>query len=330
MRGGKRPGSGRKKGAIAPEEIRKSITVSLPVRLIASLRATGRVSGTIEDAITNHEISFKSTNQKRGCEMVYTIHETKNYRMFELLTNNRDAKKIGKLVDSMKKHGFIEAYPLHVYQTDDGKMIIKAGHHRFKAAMHLGIPVKYVITNDNATVYELEEGGVGNWTMEDYFNSYCKSRLYDYLAVKVYMEKTGIRLGCAIAMLGGQAASSSGNFRERFKSGTYKITKDQWHADVVASIVIAARKAGIFFYNNSNFVMAISKAVFVSAFSPVHFIKKIKKNNNLFHPQKGPVEYLQLIENIYNYREKNPIPLVFLANEAAKARNFATSSKKQQ
>ena len=86
------------------------------------------------------------------------VMETSDYKKFELLPFNRDVARTRRLRASMLQHGWISAYPMYVVKQSNGQLGIKAGHRRFVVARDLGIPVKYVICKDTATIFELESG----------------------------------------------------------------------------------------------------------------------------------------------------------------------------
>ena len=62
---------------------------------------------------------------------------TNNSGKFELCSFNRDLDKTQRIEESMKKHGYIPAYPIHCVKNGTGKFKIKAGHHRFYVARKL-------------------------------------------------------------------------------------------------------------------------------------------------------------------------------------------------
>jgi hypothetical protein len=121
------------------------------------------------------------------------LQSTKNYDLFELHDLNRDVERIEKLKTSMRRHGFINAYPMHVMKNGSGKLKVKAGHHRLSAAKDLGIPVYYVVSDDNASIQELENA-TNPWTMKDYLTSYVRQGRPEYIEVYKYVEETGISL----------------------------------------------------------------------------------------------------------------------------------------
>ena len=249
------------------------------------------------------------------------IKETRNYNLFEQHEVNRAVKKIGKLELSMKKNGWIDAYPMHVIENGGGKLKIKAGHHRFFVARKLGIPVKYVKCDDSSTIHELESATV-HWSLGDFMDSYINAGKKDYEAVERYHDQTGIPLTAVIALLSGRSASSSSK-AQMFKMGTYKLAKNQVHANRVKDIVMFMQDLKIKIASSAMFVSAISKILRVNQFSVSRFKRKLKSRKSMFEKQPSVVAYLMLIEKIYNFKSTNKLPLAFMAEEEAKRRAVA-------
>lgn len=247
------------------------------------------------------------------------VMQTRNYEMFELMPFNRDVEKTRHLERSMSEHGWIDAYPLHVKRNGGTKFLIKAGHHRYHVAKKLGIPVKFVICDDDATIHELEKATTG-WAMRDYLTSYCRLGKEDYIRVKSYCDTTGIGLTNAISMLGGHSAGT-GNFGNAFKDGTFKIKGGSRHAETVKNIVLHCQACGIKFASASLFVQAVSRVVQVGGFDIQRFKAKIKTFAQFMEKKANLQQYLELIEEIYNRQAREKIPLAFLATQAARERN---------
>ena len=254
------------------------------------------------------------------------IRSTKNYNRFEMMQFNRDVDKVEKLEQSMSRHGFIHAYPLHVVKNKREKLLIKAGHHRYVAAKKLGIPIKYTICNDEATIHELEEA-TKRWSLRDYLNSYVRCGMAAYLVVDKYINQTGISIGPAISMLGGQSAGSH-NHQVPFKRGEYKLG-DPTHAGIIADIVIHLKnKCNVPWGSNSLLVQALSKIAWVEMFKPTIFKHKAKTFSSLLEKQPNLISYIQMIENIYNRQAAKKIPLTFLAEEVAREREAGILKRK--
>lgn len=244
-----------------------------------------------------------------------TVQETSNYGRFELLEFNRKVENIKRLEESMRIHGWISAYPMHVVKNGNGKLKIKAGHHRFEVARKLGIPVKFVVCDDEADIYELERSTTP-WSVEDYLTSHISSGFHDYLVVKNYHEYTGIHLAQCISLLAGESASSM-NWLKRFKQSSYRLG-DPTHATIVGDIIVYCRKLSIPFATNSIFVQAVSKVVWVDEFDPNVLKNKIRSHRQIMVKQASKKDYVNLLDTVYNYKSTKKIPLAFLADEKAR------------
>lgn len=248
------------------------------------------------------------------------IKESKNYDHFELTDFNRNVDRIDPLVESMKKHGWIDAYPMKCSQNGGDKLKIEAGHHRFKAAQMLGIPVKYVVCKDNATIHELEKA-TNPWTLRHYFDSYCRQGREDYLRLKKFSIDSEINLPLCASMLIGETAGS-GNYNESIKNGTYKV-KSTTHAESVADMVRHCKESGVPFYKMNLFVVALSKILWVPEFNIERFKQKITAHHSIMEKKANLQLYLEMIEDVYNRQSSKKIPLALLATQLAKERSAA-------
>lgn len=239
--------------------------------------------------------------------------KTKNYSLFVQHAFNRDVTKTKKLEASMKAHGFIGAYPLHVEKLR-GKLVIKGGHHRFEVAQKLGLEIPYVICDDKASIHELEEA-TNNWNSKDYLLSFCRLGDPDYLAVKAFSEESGILITQSVNLLGGQLASS-GNFTKQFKRGEYSVSSNIIYANQVADIIKTIRSVHKW-GNTSSCVNSISRIIKAGEANFELFHKKIKSNINSLENKVTVDKFLYMWEEIYNKKSRGEkIPLVFLTNEA--------------
>jgi hypothetical protein len=251
--------------------------------------------------------------------MSSAIHATKKYNLFDLSDFNRDIsqKRVKQLMASFEKHGWIEAYPIHCVRGSDGRLKIKAGHHRFVAARALGIAVLYIVCDDEATLPELEKSNPA-WSFIDYLKAYARVGSADHQAVLDYSERTGIGIGQSASLLAGECASSS-NQSKRVKNGSYKLGP-QDHANRVAYLVMSTKEIGVPFATHPLFVSAISCVSKIPEFNPQTFLQRLATMPSLATKQATRDGYLDLIETIYNRKTQKRTALAFLAKEAARER----------
>lgn len=256
------------------------------------------------------------------------IEETKDYSKFELHQFNRNIGNTDRLVSSMKKYGWIPAFPMYVIRNGRGKFKIKAGHHRFEAARQLDIPVKYIVWEDDISIHELEHT-TSQWTLSDYLVSFVGCGRPDYLRVQDYIKRTGVDLASAISMLAGEQASSN-NQGPRFKFGTYRVANDTSHAELVGRIITRLKEIKAEGADHRNFTRALSRVCFVREFDVNRFLKQAEQHKYLFDRQSTMAGYMQVIEEVYNRQRQahHKLPLAFMADEQAAKRNAVQKHRK--
>lgn len=253
------------------------------------------------------------------------ILESNNYSLFEMCHLNRKVEKIKLLEASMRKHGFIAAYPLHVVKGADGKLHVKAGHHRLEVAKKLGITVKYVVCNDIATIHELE-CATKPWSLKDYLDSYCNEGKSDYIKLREYCNETNLSVSTGMCILTGLVAGSGGDHPIQFKSGKWAI-KTPNHSKMITEYLFICKNLGITCYRTSHFVNALTRILFVKEVDFNVLKDKTKKYKMLFEKKLNLDQYLGMFEEVYNRQSRNAIPLKFLSYEISKERQKATTFK---
>jgi hypothetical protein len=186
-----------------------------------------------------------------------------------------------------------------------------------EVAKKLGLPVFYVVTNDTATIVELEASH-RRWSLDDYLTAFHREGSADYSSIVEWGMRTGIPLSCCASMLHGVQAGSA-NVNKIIKSGKFKV-KDELHIFQVANICDAIKRQGHEWAVSRNFVNAVSMCVFCQEFDTNLMIEKTSANLGLLRKQGSTDQYLDMIESIYNSRSKNRVPIAFLAKNNAKAR----------
>jgi hypothetical protein len=247
--------------------------------------------------------------------------QTGDYSKFKLCNFNRDVKNTKELKASMASHGYIPAHPLHCVLVD-GMLHIKDGHHRFEVAKSLGIPVWYVVCDDEATIHDLQKTTT-SWKVADYADSYARSGRDEYQRVKQYQSETGIPLGMCISMLGGECATSSNKVKE-FKQGRFTITPEgEAHAAQMRTIILKLKELGI--SPGHILIMSLSRLLFVKEFSVTTFLERMAANSGELK-KFGNVEGQALnLEYIYNRNAKSHrLNIAFLADEVMNKRKIVS------
>lgn len=245
------------------------------------------------------------------------------YDKFELLEFNRDVKKTKHLEESMKKHGFLMAHPI-VVVADGNKYRIKAGHHRFTVACKLGLPFSFIVSDDTATIYELERATTV-WGSLDYLTSYVRQGLPDYITIKNLVDDSGIAVNALAAMLNGECAGSN-NINFVFKNGDFKV-KDTSHAEEVIKIVKLLKEVGSDWASTVTSVHAISRVLITGKIDSDRLKAKLRAYSAHLKKQRGIDNYMKQLEVAYNWRTQDKIPLVWITDMEMRNRSAINLAK---
>ena len=229
------------------------------------------------------------------------IHQTKHYNLFTKLEGNRNINKlhIKRLKNSIqKKHLFTVLIVNEHFNIIDGQ-------HRFEALKELGLPIHYIIIKG----YGLKEVQIlnansKNWSADDYLVGYCDLGKKDYIIYKDFKNKYGFGHNECQLLLAGRHIKGSGC---EFNTGTFKVinfSKAVKFADQIVSL-----KDFYNGYKRRSFVYAIITLLNNDNFDINCFNNKLKNQPNALTDCTSVKNYIILIEEIYNYRNRNKVSL---------------------
>lgn len=253
------------------------------------------------------------------------LQKTRNYGIF---TQNEEQRQINethvrRLASNMSAYGFIPSKPIQCYEKGDALVVVD-GHHRLNAAMLAGTSVFYVVESPKAQeTMAIENILVKKWGAMDYVRLYALRGKKSYQTLLYYYER-GIPITMAASMMINHSASS-GNATQSIANGTFTI-KTTTIIDRVDRIIQEFKE-----YNSAcksrAFIAALSKCVMWQKFDCDLFIKRLRENIMMLEKTSNSEQMLSQIESIYNFRSRNPIPLKFGVEDAAKKRGAVWVAK---
>lgn len=244
---------------------------------------------------------------------------TSNYKLFVVSEFNRPLRDRPDLRASMREHGFWSTHPLLV-KRKRSKLEIVAGHHRFATAAELGIPVCYrVVNGDMGSDPAGGEWTSKAWTMKDYLHAYCNKGSKHYMKLDEYIDRTGFGLTVSIRLLG-SSGIDTGGINASFKRGGFRVGKDLSIANAAEEISKAVAPISPRVGRNTRFIMAVISAMHVPEFDYRRFVSKVDINPGLVMPQPDTDCYLDMIQEIHNYKSRTKPPIAHMAREGARKR----------
>jgi hypothetical protein len=253
------------------------------------------------------------------------ILNTRNYRLFQNNSGeNRplDIKRHKKLLESMKKYGFLECFPIVVARNGGEHLTVKDGQHRLACAETLGLSVYYVEDKTNFDV-AIVNSTAKVWVPKDYAQKFAANGVKSYQEGLEFAERHSLPIGVAFALLGG--TTSFGNIVEQFYDGTFKI-KDRTWADAVASIYgpLTTMSAVV---KNARMLEACMAVCRVPDFDAKRLLANAERCREKLVSYSTRDAYLQMLEDIYNFGRKHLVGLKSAAMMAMRERNATVKAK---
>ena len=244
------------------------------------------------------------------------VNVSEDLGIFKLLKGNRppNPHHVKRLASSIEKFGML-ANPILV--NEDYEII--DGQHRYLAAKETGSPVYYII----AEGYALEQVHAlnmnqKNWTAIEFLNGYADMGIEDYVILKRFLKRhSWLRVYDAVAICSNvtkghiDIASHTGNEKSpsSFKEGIWK-AKDMGLAEINAN-KIKSIEPYFDAYNTSNFIQTMLWMFKNKNYNHDTFIQKLKLQPTALVRCTSRSQYKILIEEIYNYRNRNKVNLRF-------------------
>lgn len=253
------------------------------------------------------------------------ISATKNYRLFTRHSNeNRplDAPRHKRLLESMKRYGFLQCFPIVCFRDKNGNLVVKDGQHRLSFAETLGIPV-YWVEEDVDFDVAVVNCTAKIWVLRDYARKHAANGIRDYQEGIDFADQHGLPIGTAFALLAGTI--SFNNCQEHFVDGTFKV-KDQSWADAVAGIygpLVALSPV----LKNARFIEACMAACRVPTFEPKRLVSNAERCREKLVSFSTRDAYLDMVEQVYNFGRKQLLGLKALATMAMRERNIVAKAR---
>lgn len=240
------------------------------------------------------------------------MKQTTDYSMFKRHPNNRaiNALNVDKIKRSIQVKNLLEYRPIIV----DKNMQIIDGQHRLEAAKILNLPVFYQVQEQTGTedIFLLNANQKA-WNNEDFNNYYASKGIESYVKLKSFMEKSGLPLKDAFAVLG---VHRGGKETADFKEGRFEFPplemqlRAEAHLENIKLFIeyvtqkTAIRKSSI---SSSSLKRALVYFFNLKDLNFDLFMHKLERKLELFRPCTKTRDYLDVFASIYNWKNQNPI-----------------------
>ena len=259
-----------------------------------------------------------------------SVRMTTDYAQFKYIPGNRSMNQsnINAITNEILQHG--QQQPIIVneqYQIIDGQ-------HRLEACKNLKIAVQY-IKRKGATIEDVISTNIvgKKWTIEDYLNRFATEGKQDYIDLLEFVEVAkskgfsastavviarGVHLNDVYYMYDdGKIRGSGGRIQKTakrlynagngIKLGLFKMpNKDDAHKRL--NQIVAFNEWS--FYNKVSFVNAINQCMRIKEMDFNRLLQSARKYQRRFTNEATTENFIQMFEEIYNWRRHNKLPIV--------------------
>lgn len=236
------------------------------------------------------------------------IFETKDYSIFKFREDNRPIipNHVKKLAKRMSERGWL---PTSVV-TINGSGDIIDGQNRVTAAMSVGCPIRYKVVKGAGSDEMTEMNTLQkNWSPFDHLHKFVVKGNKNYVVFNNFITDYPMYKYTEVAMFLNNSMSSVK--RDTFESGEY-VVKNEKKAREWANNILELKPYFEKYYNKSIFVRAVIKIMSnKKEFVFEEFLHKVKLRPTKLVPCGTVEQYVELIEDIYNYRRSEKVNLRF-------------------
>jgi len=240
------------------------------------------------------------------------IEKTTNYEMFKKSSANRPISQtnLARIVSSIRSKNLLEFRPIIV----NDRMEVIDGQHRLEAAKVVGVEIWYKIDKESQTedilLLNLNQK---NWDLGDFLNYYTSSDKEEYVKFDAFIKKENVDIRQGLRLLN---VVRSHGFRN-FKSGDFKFPEGFEMVNVMNSLskykaiisLISLQKIdGSKICARHKFKTALLEMLKNEDLDFDVFKEKIAVNLDKVRFCAGANEYLNMLTQIYNWKNRNPLP----------------------
>lgn len=242
---------------------------------------------------------------------VYEIKSNnERYHSFRFINGNRmvNRSNVDKLKRSFREFGWI-GEPIVV----NSKFEIISGQHRYTAATELGIPIKYIITEDEVSIKAIQETSqaVRKWTKLDIARSFADEGNINYRnLIELYnqfvADRKIIPLNALLAVITRQYEVTS--LDKVMVNGELQLSIEDMNRYIVTLTDVencvkpikSNKKIGRFDYICKAVLFMLDSGADVSRLQ-----KRIEVGFGDIHSVSNVTQALELLEDVYNKRSSN-------------------------
>lgn len=232
---------------------------------------------------------------------IVTVIGTTNYAMFDLDLINRPVhpEYVGSLIQAITANNMLRSYPIVVAPSDDGRLKIRDGQHRFVVARILGVPIYYIV---DAEIKVEDIPAINNnqhrWKETDYLHFFRMQGKPEYIKFKAFMDEhpwITVKTAQDLTHYGDRSIKG-------FRTGTFECNDLEFAEEV--ALQIEQLKPYVSFAYETRFVYAVAMLNEHAGFSFGRLLRKLRFASAKVVKCVDTKQYMAMFTELYNFKSK--------------------------
>ena len=241
-------------------------------------------------------------------QLLVPIFKTDDYDKFLLVESNRFIRpnKIATLRVEIERNDLTDENEIKVVLSDNNRLIIVEGQHRFVTCMDMKLPIYYRFSRMTLDDIGLVNSVQDKWSLNDSLHHYCEREMHEYKVLAGFKKQYKYPISTLIGVLSGRNDKS---MLDEFRRGEFKVTQSLEMVHNVLGKIHQFKEFNDKVYRNRTFLNVYIDLLTHPEFDHDILIHKVKQVPSKFVFCTKVNDYLRMIEDIYNWHNSNPIKL---------------------
>ena len=232
------------------------------------------------------------------------LYKTDDYDKFNFIASNRNVSEfhVREIMEEIQRNDLTVENPVKINEAFD----IIEGQHTFLACKRLNIPVIYRFTNMMDSDIGLFNSVQKSWTYTDVLNHFCVKGYDDYKTLYEFYKRYPYPISTLVILFTGE---NTNKVLKDFRRGDFIITQNVDGVQRILNQLTEFKQFDDKVYRHKTFVLAYFDILTHPDFEHEKFVHKLSVIPERFSKCNNQKDYVRMVEDIFNYKNRNIIRL---------------------
>jgi hypothetical protein len=231
-------------------------------------------------------------------------YESTDYGKFKFVEANRDLNEhhVKEIMKEIENKDLRDEAPVKVSE----KYELMEGQHTFVSCERLNLPVKYIFSRMTVDDIGRYNGSQKPWNSTQVLSHYCVRNFENYLILNDFYKKYKYPISTLLVLLSGEHTKQL--FKD-FKFGKFVVRQSVGQVQNILDKISEFKHFNDKVFRHKTFVLTYIDCLTHPDFDHDKLVHKVSVIPEKFIKCDTQVDYLRMIEDVYNYRNQDPIRL---------------------